>query len=125
MSRRTEVAIGALVAVALCAIAGVSAGLADDTVKSKVKITEGGPNHFEGKVTSREEKCEKGRKVSLQYEYGGPYRRGQVLDSDRTDADGDWELDGSFQAGLYQASVKKKTKGDLTCRGDRSIRMQF
>ena len=70
-----------------------SATAGDDTVKSKVKITEGGATHFEGTVTSKKSKCEKGRKVSLSYKDGGPYKRGEVIDSDRTDAEGNWELE--------------------------------
>ena len=102
-----------------------SATAGDDTVKSKVKITEGGATHFEGTVTSKKSKCEKGRKVSLSYQDGGPYKRGEVIDSDRTDADGDWELNGSFQAGLYQAKVTEKQKGDLSCLADKTVRLQF
>jgi hypothetical protein len=95
-----------------------------DTAKTKVKITEGGPDHFEGTVSSKEAKCEKGRKVSLEYKFGGPYK-GQVLDTVRTDAEGNWEMDGSFVAGLYLASVKEKEKGDLLCKAGKSIRMEF
>ncbi len=124
MKWRIPVAVGTLATVALFAGAGVVVG-GTDSVKSKVKITEGGPDLFAGKVSSNEPKCEKKRKVSLHYEFDGPYKRGEVLGTDKTDADGNWELDGSFVAGLYYAAVKEKTKDGLTCRGDRSKQKQY
>ena len=124
MKWRIPLAVGTLAAVALFAGAGVGVG-GTDSVKSKVKISEGGPDRFEGKVSSNEPKCEKKRKVSLHYEFDGPYKRGEVLGTDKTDADGDWELDGSFMAGLYYVTVKEKSTGDLTCRADRSKQKQY
>jgi hypothetical protein len=116
---------GMLAAVAVCAALAVGATAGGDSAKSKVKITEGGPDRFAGTVTSGEDKCEKRRKVSLEYKFGGPYKRGLVLDTTRTNADGKWSIDGAFQAGLYRAVVKEADKGDLTCRFDRTVFRQF
>jgi hypothetical protein len=107
----------------LCVGVGMAPGA--DSVKTNVKITEGGPEHFEGKVTSPESKCEKRRKVTLEYKFGGPYKRGTVVGTDKTNAKGKWSIEGAFQAGLYRAVVEEDEKGDLTCRFDRTIRMEF
>ncbi len=110
-----------MVAGLLCV--GVVAAPAADTVKSEVKITEGGPEHFEGKVTSDERKCEKRRKVTLEYKSGD--KRGTVVGTDKTNTKGRWSIDGAFQAGLYRAVVEEDEKGELTCEFDRGIRIQF
>jgi hypothetical protein len=122
----TRLSLGLLAALIACAAfaVGASAG-GGDSAKSKVKITEGGPDLFEGKVTSGEAKCEKRRKVKLEYRFGGPYKRGMVVGSDKTDGNGRWSMPGSFQAGLYRAIVEEDEKGGLTCRFDRSIRQRF
>ena len=115
---------GAIAVAALMGVAAPAVG-AGDTVKSEVKITEGGPDHFGGKVTSDERKCKKGREVTLEYKYGGPYKRGAVVGTDKTNKKGKWEIDGAFQAGLYRAVVEEDEAGNFTCGFDRSIRMEF
>jgi hypothetical protein len=121
----TRFSLGVLAALALCAAFAVGATAGGDSAKSKVKITEGGPSLFEGKVTSGEPKCEKRRKVKLEYKFGGPYKRGMVVDSDKTDANGRWSMPGSFQAGLYRAAVELDEKGGLDCRFDRTVFKRF
>lgn len=117
-------AIGIVMVAGLLCV-GVVAAPAADSVKTNVKITEGGPELFEGKVTSPEHKCEKRRKVTLEYKFGGPYKRGTVVGTDKTNAKGRWSIEGDFQLGLYRAVVQEIEKGELTCEFDRTIRMEF
>jgi hypothetical protein len=114
--------------VALACVVGAVTGMATASgggVKSTVKITEGGPDHFEGKVTSPEAKCEKRRKVTLQYKLGAGYKRDEVIGTTKTDNKGLWELDGAFQAGLYRAVIDEVEKGDFTCKAFVGVRKQF
>jgi hypothetical protein len=85
---------------------GATASFGADSAKTRVKITEGGPNLFEGTVSSKEPKCEKGRKVSLIYEVG---KQETVVGKDKTDKNGNWEMPGNYFAGNYHAEVKAKT----------------
>jgi hypothetical protein len=119
------VRLTALVALVCGMCFGAVTATAADDVKSNVKITEGGPELFEGKVTSDARKCKKGRTVTLEYKLGGSYKRGMVVGTDKTNKKGRWSIPGSFQAGLYRAVVEEDEKGELTCGFDRSIRMQF
>ena len=126
MRTRIPLIVGTLAVVVLCGAFAISAAAGGGSAKSKVKITEGGPDHFEGKVTSAEDKCERGRKVKLLYQFDGPYpRRGDVVDTAKTNRRGVWEMDGMYTAGLYQAFVPEDEKGDLICRRDRSVRQRF
>jgi len=124
---RPKVAVRLILAATACALAAPTfAHGAANSAKTKVKITEGGPTLFAGKVSSKEAKCEKRRKVTLHYEFGGPYgRAGDVVGTARTDASGAWEIEGSFVAGLYYASVTEKTRGDFLCKAGRGLQAQF
>jgi hypothetical protein len=118
-------AVGVLVVAVFLGAGAIGASAKSDSAKSKVKITEGSPTLFKGKVTSKESKCEKSRKVSLYYSYGGPYKRGDVLGTVKTDAHGSWQMKGEFTAGLYYATVKEKKVGSLLCRADDSPEDQY
>ncbi len=121
---RPKAAVPLVIAAVACVIAGAALA-ASDSAKTKVKITDGGPTRFEGKVTSKEDKCEKGRKVTLHYDFGGPYKGGDVVGTAKTNASGAWEIDGTFVAGLYYASVAEKTRGGFLCKAGRGIQAQF
>jgi hypothetical protein len=118
-------AVGVIAVAALLGAGAIGASAKSDSAKSKVKITEGSPTLFKGKVTSKESRCEKGRKVSLYYSYSGPYKRGDVLGTVKTDADGSWLMKGTFSAGVYYARVKEKKVGSVTCGDDDSPEDQY
>lgn len=99
-----------------------AAALAGDSVKTKVKITEGGPNLFAGTVSSKEPKCEKGREVTLHY---GEGESTSPVGTAKSDKEGNWELEGSFMAGEYHAEVSAKRAGKVKCRATRGLRAQF
>jgi hypothetical protein len=118
---RSRVSVAAALAIAIGV--GTTAGLAaaqakpDETVKSGVKITEGGPSLFKGKVTSNEAKCKKKRKVTLYYSTSPNPGKGQTsVGSTKTDRKGKWKLEDAFVAGYYHAEVDEDEKGDLLCR---------
>jgi hypothetical protein len=120
-SNRGRAAVAAILAVSIGAgaTAGLAAGQAkpDDSAKSRVKITEGGPSLFEGKVTSKEDKCERKRKVKLYYSTSpNSGKGGNVVGSAKTDRDGRWSMGGMFFAGYYHAEAPEDEKGDLLCK---------
>ena len=89
-------------------------------VKTKVKITEGGPDRFAGKVTSKNDKCLKKRKIRLEYTAGK--RGGDVIATTRTDPAGNWAIEQSFYAGIYEVVVLHRViTAHLTCLGGRSM----
>jgi hypothetical protein len=100
-----RIAVSAIAAIAVAAGTVVSAGAATKEVKSTVKITDGGPNGAEGKVTSKKADCEADRKVLL-YQLtgsGGAKGQGEIVNRDRTDSKGSWSIDTSLTAGIYEA----------------------
>jgi hypothetical protein len=108
MSRRLSVglAVGALVV-------GVGgAAMADATtqqVKSHIKITEGRPDLFKGKVTSKRAACEKRRRVRLFYRAG---KGDMIIGKARTDSHGRWSMPGTYEAGAYHVEVQRKRVAD-------------
>src|SRR5918994_6562810 len=91
--------------------------------------TDGGPNGAEGKVTSKKADCEADRKVLL-YQLtgsGGAKGQGEIVGRDRTDSKGNWSIDTSLTAGMYEAVVKraKIEDGDeIICLGATSVTVQ-
>lgn len=74
------------------------------TAKSTVTITSGKGSEFRGKVTSTKKQCRANRKVTLfrKSDAGGSY---SAVATDKTDASGNWEVEGNFLAGMYYARV--------------------
>lgn len=74
------------------------------TAKSTVTITSGKGSEFRGRVISAKKQCRANRKVTLfrKSDAGGSY---SAVDTDKTDAAGNWEMEGSFLAGMYYARV--------------------
>src|SRR5262245_58402559 len=93
--------LGVLGAAGLLA-AGPATAAKVTKVKSTVKITSGEPTEFKGKVTSGNRKCLKGRKVKLFMESGA---EDELVGTAKTKASGEWEIQGSFLAGMYHAEV--------------------
>jgi hypothetical protein len=102
---RFKLMVGVVACAALAIVATSAFGA--KSAKTTVTITEGGPSLFAGTVSSKEPKCEKGRKVSLLFEEGK--RAGEVVGTAKTDAKGNWEMPGNYFAGKYHAEVKAKT----------------
>jgi hypothetical protein len=125
--RRGVVAAVLAVSIAAGATAGLAAGQAkpDESAKSRVKITEGGPSLFEGKVTSKEDKCEKKRKVKLYYSTSPTRGMESVVGTDKTNKNGLWSMSGSFTAGYYHAEAPEDEKGDLLCRTAIGVAARF
>jgi hypothetical protein len=77
-------------------------------VKSTVTITSGEGAEFKGKVTAGNKKCRAGRKVKLFMEpYSGT--EDELVGSATTNGAGNWEMKGSFMAGMYHAQVSAST----------------
>jgi hypothetical protein len=93
-------------------------------VKSTVSITSGEGTRFEGTVTSSNAKCEQSRQVSLVYDTAG-----QTVGTTKTNADGNWEIEGSFTAGMYHAEVAPKSlkakRPHKKCKGAESPSRQY
>jgi hypothetical protein len=117
---------GISLALAVFAVVALSAATAlAGSASTTVDITSGAGTHFEGTVTSSSPKCVKNREVSLVYDTAG-----QTVGTTKTNADGNWELDGSFTAGMYHAEVAARKlghhKGKIKkCKGGKSISRQF
>jgi hypothetical protein len=121
MNKTSLIALAVLPVLALAM--ATTAGAAIDKEKTKIKLTHGGAEGVEGKVSSKEPKCEKRRKVSL-YFLGDSGR--ELIAKTRTDANGDFAIHASLLAGQYQAAVAEKDIGDnLVCKAGVSISYQF
>jgi hypothetical protein len=97
-------------------------------VKSTVTITSGEGAEFKGKVTAGNKKCRAGRKVKLFMEpYSGA--ADELVGSATTNSAGNWEMKGSFMAGMYHAQVNASTvhSGSTTirCLVDLSVSARF
>lgn len=84
--------------------AGAAAG-AVPTVKTTVKITSGEGTEFKGKVSSPKKQCRAGRTVKLYMESESGRATGTVVGTAKTDASGNWTIEGSFLAAVYYARV--------------------
>jgi hypothetical protein len=115
---RTRIAGLAAVSCALLLALPMQTGAASN-IKTKVEITEGGPTLFEGTVSSKEPKCEKGRTVELLYTAG---KQETVVGTDKTDKKGNWSMPGDYFAGTYTAEVKEKSVNTKRkkCKGART-----
>ena len=113
---------GVIALVALLCMGGMVASAATD-VKSKVKITEGGPDLFKGKVTSKNDKCLAKRKIRLEYAEGA--RKGEVVATTKTNDDGGWQISQVFYAGIYQVYVLQRAAQGLTCLGAHTTPAHF
>jgi hypothetical protein len=117
---------GLTLALAVIAVAALAAATAfAGGVKTTVKITSGEGTHFEGTVSSSNPKCVKKREVSLVYDTAG-----QTVGVTKTNAGGNWEIDGSFTAGMYHAEVaaktiKSKRPHRTKCKSARGLSAQF
>ena len=74
-------------------------------VKSNVTITSGEGTEFTGKVTAGNKKCRKGRLVKLVNEPYSSAEKDKVVGTAKTNSAGNWEIRGSFMAGIYHAQV--------------------
>jgi len=99
-------------------------------VGGQVTLTFTAPDHFEGRVTSRKPVCERFRRADLWY-WMMPSSPRETLDFDRTDADGDYEIDIEPFAieGDYQTSVRRKVvrrpNRTIICKHILSVKHHF
>ncbi len=100
--------IAAVVGAAALAI-GAAGAYGSGGIKTHVEITQSGTSEefFEGTVSSKNDQCEKGRKIVLFYAAPGSQTFG-VVGHTVTRPDGDWDVTGEFQNGLYYAKAKAK-----------------
>ena len=75
------------------------------TVKTTVTITSGEGTEFKGKVSSAKKQCRANRTVALYMKAGSARTGDTVVGTDRTDASGAWDIQGSFIAAIYYARV--------------------
>jgi hypothetical protein len=134
MERTRKIGTRTVAIAAVLAIAGAGAtaavGQGADKVKSKVKLTEGGPDAIEGKVTSEEAKCERKRKATLYMHAPGSGGDDRVeVATDRSDRNGNllFRPEGQpvFTAGEYFAVVRKLIDAALICQAATSRRVAF
>jgi hypothetical protein len=81
------------------------AGAHEFNARGRAKIHDGGPSGANGSVTSSISVCEKNRLVRLYMEQDGP---DEMFGSDRTDAQGMWDVDADLFAGSYYVRVVRK-----------------
>ena len=120
-------ALGVLAAIAMGAVGSATAAKVT-SVKSTVTIESGEGTEFTGKVTSAQKKCRSGRRVKLVMEpYSGT--KDEVVGTTRTNSAGQWEIKGSFAAGIYHAQVTSSyvhtASQTFHCQIDRSISAKF
>jgi hypothetical protein len=105
---RTLTVIGIVVltvaGVALAKSSGVKKFATDVNV-----ITSNQGTKFEGNVTSDSPKCLKNRAITLFYDTAD-----QEVGTAMTDADGNWEIEGNFTAGLYHGEAAPRMVGKHT-----------
>jgi hypothetical protein len=94
-----------LVALGIASLTAGTAAASVKTVKSTVKITSGEGTEFKGKVSSPKKQCRANRTVKLYMEPGSARTVGTVVGTDKTDASGVWDIEGSFLAAVYYARV--------------------
>jgi hypothetical protein len=103
--KRSVLALSLVVLGAAMAAASTQASV--PTVKTTVKIASGEGTEFKGKVSSPKKQCRANRTVKL-------YRKAEsarattgdtLVGTDKTDASGNWEIEGSFLAAVYYARV--------------------
>jgi hypothetical protein len=123
MERTLTVAAAALSVLAL-GLATTATGAGTERVKTKVKLTKGGPEGAEGRVTSEKSKCEKKRKVTL-YNVSGSGKGMVRIGTDKTDNFGRFEVIAPLTAGEYRAQVAEKDVGDLVCKFAISAAVRF
>jgi hypothetical protein len=118
------------VAITATAVFAVAAAGAVKSAKSTVTIGSGSGNEFKGKVSSPQKACRANRKVTL-YKKPYSYEEGEAegVGTDRTDAAGNWTIEGAFVAGLYYARVTSAlvhVNGQpIRCSIDLSITMRY
>lgn len=89
------------------ALLGPAAAGSVTNVKSTVTIASGEGAQFTGKVSAGKQKCRAGRTVRLYTEAGSTAARpgDQLVGTAKTDANGNWTIDGSFYAAVYYTQV--------------------
>jgi hypothetical protein len=96
----------ALVTLGAMALVGPSGAAASvPTVKTTVTITSGEGTEFKGKVGSAKKQCRANRAVKLYMQAGSTRTPDLLVGTDRTDASGNWDIEGSFLAAIYYARV--------------------
>ena len=112
-------ALGVLSVIALAGV-GAASGAKVVNVKSTVTIKSGEGAEFTGKVNAAQKKCKAKRKVKLFMEpYSG--EDDELVGTAKTNASGEWSIQGSFIAGIYHAQVISSFvhtgSGDFHCLG--------
>ncbi len=95
----------ALVVLGAMSLVVGSAAASVKTVKSTVTITSGEGTEFKGKVSSPKKQCRANRTVKLYMKAGSARTADPVVGTDKTDASGAWDIEGSFVAAVYYARV--------------------
>jgi hypothetical protein len=95
----------ALVALGTMLLVVGSAEASVPTVKTTVTITSGQGTEFKGKVSSPKKQCRANRAVKLYMKAGSARAADPLVGTDKTDASGAWDIQGSFLAAIYYARV--------------------
>jgi hypothetical protein len=121
-------ALGVLGAAVLLAAASATAGKVIN-VKSKVTISSGEGTEFTGTVTAGNRKCKAGRTVKLVKQPYLPSETDRVVGIARTNGAGNWQMRGSFMAGIYHPRVTSSTVHTASavfhCLGDMGVSARF
>jgi hypothetical protein len=117
--RRTSLAIAAIALFGFVALAWAKTPI---PTKLTIHVEIDGDNyHFSGKAKSDKAACEARRRVSL-YE-NGPVP--ELVGTDRTDPQGNWQIDKVGGGDSYHAEVAKREKPNYACKADRSRDLGF
>ena len=108
------IALAAIAAIAIPAVAGAKPASSQLDV-TKAKATGPDTATYEGTVSSKKSKCEKGRRMVVIHDSDPPFTIGET----ETDENGNWKLEGPYPQDANDdrivVKLKKKKKG---CKGD-------
>jgi hypothetical protein len=117
---------GMRIVVALAATATLGLAVpatAGQAVKSKLTLKQVTANGAKGTLSSKESKCEKRRKIELQWQ--GEYTPVRVAKT-KTDAKGRWKIDKSItRRGYFYAVALGVERGKTTCARAESKSLRF
>jgi hypothetical protein len=122
-------AMAAVVLAGVVALVVGPAAASTTKVQSTVVITRGEGAEFTGKVKAAKKRCRAGRTVKLYRDAGSSRSDSDLVGTAKTNASGNWTMDGNFFAGVYYAQVLSLLVmiegAPFRCLGDMSLRAHY